>query len=67
MTGDWLSVMMHVVMSSRIIPDNLSVNDVIFQLISEGLLLPEIGHINISPLNSVMYCFVLVSAWLGLK
>ena len=53
MAGDWLCVMMHIVMSSRIVLDNLSVNNIIFQPIGEleGLLLPEIGHININPLD----------------
>lgn len=59
MAGYWLCVMMHIVMSSLIVLDNLRVNNIVFQLIRElgGLLLLLIGHVN--PLTELLY-FVLV-------
>lgn len=55
MAGYWLCVMMHIVMSSLIVLDNLRVNNIIFKLIIfklDGSFLSVIGHVNVNPLST---------------
>ena len=69
MAGDWLSIMVHIVMSSRIVLDNLSVNHIIFQPLSErkGLFSTRNMTYQHQTFELRYLCFVFVLVWHGKK
>ena len=67
MAGDWLSIMVHIVMSSRIVLDNLRVNHIIFQLLSERKGLFSTRNMTYQHQTFELRYYVLFWFWFGME